>query len=154
VNRIIVGGLGAFMLLSQVAFANAQQFGTAEQAKAMLDRAIVALKSNKAKALSEFNDPKNKQFRDRDLYVFCYNISDGNITAYSSPALLNTDVRTLAFNDDPVGQRAYEAIKNSPEGSVTTIDYNFSKPGTTDPVVKQILQIQIGDQGCGITYYK
>ena len=69
------------MLLSQVAFANAQQFGTAEQAKAMLDRAIVALKSNEAKALSQFNDPKNKQFRDRDLYVFCYNISDGNITA-------------------------------------------------------------------------
>jgi hypothetical protein len=141
------------MLLSHVAFA-AQQFGTADEAKAMLDHAIVALKSDEAKALSEFNDPKNKQFHDRDLYVFCYNIADGNITAYSSPVLLNTDVRTLAYNDDPVGKRAYEATKNSPEGSVTTIDYNFPKPGTTEPVVKQTVQTRIGSQGCGVTYYK
>jgi hypothetical protein len=46
------------------------------------------------KLLSEFNDPNNKQFHDRDLYVFCYNKSDGKITAYESPALLNVDVRT------------------------------------------------------------
>ncbi len=141
------------MLLSNAAFA-AQQFGTAEEAKAMLDRAIVALKSNEAKALGEFNNPKNKRFHDRDLYVFCYTISDGNITAYSSSALLNTDVRTLAFNDDAIGQRAYEAIKNSPEGSVTTIDYKFPKPDTTEPVSKQILQTRIGNQGCGVTYYE
>ncbi len=146
--------VAGLMLLSNVAFADAQQFATAEEAKAMLHRAIVALKSNEAKALGEFNDPKNKQFHDRDLYVFCYNISDGNITAYSSPVLLNTDVRTLVFNDDPIGQRAYEAIKNSPEGSVTTTDYKFTKPGTTEPVSKQILQTRIGNQSCGVTYYE
>ena len=50
----------------------AQQLGTAEEAKAMLRRAVLALKSNEAIALSEFNDPDNKQFRDRDLYIFCY----------------------------------------------------------------------------------
>lgn len=150
----IVASLAGLILLSNVAFANAQQFATAEEAKAMLDRAIVALKSNEAKALSEFNDPKNKQFHDRDLYVFCYNISDGNITAYSSSALLNTDVRTLVFNDDPIGQRAYEAINNAPEGSVTTTDYKFTKPGTTKPVSKQIRQVRIGNQSCGVTYYE
>lgn len=150
----IVARLATLMLLSNVALANAQQLGTAEEAKAMLDRAIVALKSNEAKALSEFNDPKNKQFHDRDLYVFCYNISDGNITAYSSSALLNTDVRTLVLNDDPIGQRAYEAIKNSPEGSLSTMDYNFPKPRATEPVAKQTLQTRIGNQGCGVTYYK
>lgn len=152
-NRIIWTKFVALIVLSHVAFA-AQQFGTAQEAKAMLDRAVVALKSNEPRALSEFNDPKNKQFRDRDLYVFCYNISDGNITAYSSPALLNTDIRTLAYNDDPVGQRAYEATKNALEGSVTTIDYNFPKPGTTEPATKQIVQTRIGNQGCGVTYYQ
>ena len=142
------------MVLSHVAFAIAQQSGTAEDAKAMLDRAITALKPNQAKALSDFNDPRNKQFHDRDLYVFCYNLSDGNITAYSSPALLNTDVRTLAFNDDPIGKRSYEATKDSSEGSVTTIDYSFPKPGTTEPATKQIVQTRIGNQGCGVTYSK
>jgi hypothetical protein len=100
----------------------------------MLDRAIGALRSNEATALSEFNDPSNKQFR--DLYVFCYNHSDGKITAYESPALLNIDVRTLTLKDDPIGQRAYQAVQNAPEGSVITIDYNFPKPGTTEPVPK------------------
>ena len=40
--------------------------------RAMLDRAVAALKTEfKATALSEFNDKNNKQFHDRDLYVFC-----------------------------------------------------------------------------------
>ena len=120
----------------------------------MLDHAVGALRFNESAALNEFNDPNNKQFHDRDLYVFCYNLSDGKITAYESPALLNIDVRTLALKDDPIGQRAFEAVQNSAEGSVITIDYNFPKPGTTEPVPKQTLETRIGNQGCGVTYYK
>jgi cytochrome c len=137
------------ILLWSAASVSAQQLGTAEQARAMLDRAVSALKSNASTALSEFNDPNNKQFHDRDLYVFCYNLSDAKITAYESPALLNIDVRTLALKDDPIGKRAYEAVQNSPEGSVTTIDYNFPKPGTTEQAPKQTLETRIGSQGCG-----
>jgi hypothetical protein len=59
--------------------------------------------------------------------------------------LLNIDVRTLALKDDLVGNRAYEAVLNSPEGKVTTIDYNFPKPGTTEPVPKQTLETRIGN---------
>jgi len=98
---------------------SAQQFGTAQEARAMLDRAIAALKSNEAAALSEFNDQDNKQFHDHDLYVFCFNMSDGKITAYSSTALLGVDIRTLTLKDDPIGQRAYDAVQNSSEGSAS-----------------------------------
>jgi hypothetical protein len=142
------------VLLWSAASLSAQQLGTAEEARSMLVRASSALKSNEATALSEFNDPNNKEFRDRDLYVFCYNISDGKITAYESPALLNIDIRTLALNDDPIGKRAYEAIQSSPEGSVLTIDFKFPKPGTTEPVPKQTVETRVGYQGCGVTYYK
>jgi len=145
---------GLVALLWGAASVSAQQLGTAEQARAMLDHAVSALKSNESTALNEFNDPNNKQFHDRDLYVFCYNLSDGKITAYESPALLNIDVRTLALKDDPIGQRAFEAVQNSPEGSVITIDYLFPKPDTTEPVPKQTLETRIGSQGCGVTYYK
>jgi cytochrome c len=139
----------ASMLLWTVASASGQQLGTAEQARAMLDRAVSALKSNEATALSEFNDPNNKQFQERDLYVFCYDMSDGKITASESPALLNVGIRTLALKDDPVGKRAYEALQKAPEGSI-----NFPKPGTTEPIPKQTLETRIGTQGCGVTYYK
>ena len=146
--------LGITGLVLSVGSVSGQQLGTAEEARAMLDRAISALKSNEATALSEFNDPNNKQFHERDLYVFCYDMSDGKITAYESPALLNVDIRSLALKDDPIGQRAYEAVQNAPEGSVVTIDYKFPKPGTTEPVPKQTLETRIGNQGCGVTYYK
>jgi hypothetical protein len=146
--------IAASMLLWTVSSVSAQQLGTAEQARAMLDRAISALKSNEATALSEFNDPNNKQFHERDLYVFCYDMSDGKITAYESPALLNIDVRTLALKDDPIGQRTYEAAQNAPEGSIVTIEYKLPKPGTTEPVPKQTVEMRIGHQSCGVTYYK
>jgi hypothetical protein len=147
-------GLEITALILSVASASGEQLGTVEQARAMLDRAIGVLKSNEATALSEFNDPNNKQFHEHDLYVFCYDISDGKITAYESPALLNIDVRTLALKDDPIGKRAYEAVQNAPEGSTVAIDYNFPKPGTTEQVPKQTLETRIGNQGCGVTYYK
>jgi len=147
-------GFGITALILSVASVSGQQLGTVDQARAMLDRAISALKSNEATALSEFNDPNNKQFHERDLYVFCYDISDGKITAYESPALLNIDVRTLALQDDPIGKRAYDAIENAPEGSIVTIDCKFPKPGTTEPVPKQTLETRIGNQACGVTSYK
>jgi hypothetical protein len=153
-KNLVASGITASMLSWSAAALGAQQFGTADQAKAMLDRAISALKSDEATALSQFNDPSNKQFRDHDLSVFCYNMSDGKITAYESPALLNVDVRTLSLKDDPIGKRVYEAVQNSPEGSVVTIDYKLPKPGTTEPAPKQTAEARIGKQSCGVTYFK
>src|SRR5262245_31558880 len=62
--------------------ASTRQFGTAAEAKAMLERAAAALKANEAAALSEFNDKHDRHFHDRDLYVFCNNLSDGKMTAH------------------------------------------------------------------------
>jgi hypothetical protein len=153
-KQIVASGLIASVLVWSAAALGAQQFGTADEARAMLDRAISALKTDETKALSQFNDPSNKEFRDHDLYVFCYNMSDGKITAYESPALLNADVRTLSLKDDPVGKRTYEAAQNAPEGSVVTVDYKLPKPNTTVPVPKQTVQARVGKQTCGVTYFK
>jgi hypothetical protein len=43
----------------------------------------------------------------------------------------------MKLQNDPVGQRAYDAIKGSPEGSIATMEYNFPKPGTDKPVLKE-----------------
>jgi hypothetical protein len=57
------------------------QYGAAEEAKALLDKAVAAVKEDKAKALDMFNKGDGG-FRDRDLYVFCANASDGIVTAH------------------------------------------------------------------------
>ena len=147
-------GITAVVLLWNAVAFGAQQLGTADDARAMLDRAISALKANEDTALSQFNDPSNKQFREHDLYVFCYNMADGKMTAYESPALLNVDVRSLSLRDDPIGKRTYEAAENAPEGSVVTLDYKLPKPGTTVPAPKQTIEARVGKQSCGVTYFK
>jgi hypothetical protein len=153
-KNVVASGTTAMVLLWSGVAVGAQQFGTADEARAMLDRVVSALKSNQATALSQFNDPGNKQFREHDLYVFCYNMADGKITAYESPALLNTDVRSLSLKDDPIGKRTYEAAQNAPEGSVVTVDYKLPKPGTTVPAPKQTVEARVGEQSCGVTYFK
>jgi len=153
-NRsLFASSLVALAMFSAV-LASAQQSGTAAEAKAMLDRAIVALKANQTTAPAQFNDKNNKQFHDRDLYVFCYNMSDGKFTAHTNPALMGTDVRLLKDRDDPPGQRGYDIVKGLPEGGVGTEDYNFPKPGTTEYVPKESFLTRVGGQGCGVGYYK
>jgi hypothetical protein len=101
-----------------------------------------------------FNDKNNKQYHDRDLYVFCYNMADGKFTAHPNPGIMGTDVRALKIKDDPIGQRSFDGVKNAPEGTVSTFDYKFPKPGMTEPLPKQSFETRIGDQVCGVGYYK
>jgi hypothetical protein len=133
----------------------APQFGTADEAHAMLERAVAALKDNQATALKAFNDEKNKEFRDRDLYIYCFNVGDGKFTAYQSAMLLGVNVREFKLPpNDPVGQRAYDAIHDAPEGKFVTLEYQMMKPGTKEPATKQFLETRVGNQGCGVTYFK
>jgi signal transduction histidine kinase len=146
--------LSAVAVLLTSTFAGAQQSGTAEEAKAMLERAVAALKSDEAAALKEMNDKTNKKYHDRDLYVFCVAMADGKLTTTANPALIGTDARTLKAGDDPFGQRIFDTLKSTAPGAIATIDYKFPKPGTTEYVPKQSFVTRVGDQGCGVGYYK
>ena len=80
-NIAFVVGFAVIQVFSTAAFA--ADFGTAEEAKAMLERAVAAVKEDKAKALNMFNKGEGG-FKDRDLYVWCANASDGILTAPSA----------------------------------------------------------------------
>ena len=79
-NLAFVVGYAVILVLAATASVWAADFGTAEEAKAMLERAVAAVKEDKAKALDMFNNGEGG-FKDRDLYVWCANASDGIITA-------------------------------------------------------------------------
>lgn len=149
----------AFALMASVLLWNgvglaAEKFGSAEDAKAMLDRAIAALKDDKTAALKAFNDEKNKQFRDRDLYVYCFGLTDGKFTAYEAPFLLGANIREMKLYNEPMGQRAFDVVKDAPEGTVVSLQYKLPKPGTDAPAPKEALEARVGDQACGVAYYK
>src|SRR6516225_9947773 len=98
IHRLMIGAVSAAALtLSAAGLAREDQFGTAQEARAMLDKVVAAVKADKTKALDMFNKGEGG-FLDRDLYPFCFNISDGRIVAVGNPntkGLLGMDRETL-----------------------------------------------------------
>jgi cytochrome c len=135
--------------ISGTAFA--QQYGTPADAKAMFEKAIASLKADKAKAIDMFNKGEGG-FRDRDLYVFCFDAKSGLFNAQVVKSLLGTDIRLVKEKDgSPLGQKIFDAVK---EGNVNTVQYNFPRPGSDVPVAKESFVTAVGNQACGVGYYK
>jgi len=153
--RTLASACAALVLAWSTASFSEPQLASAADGKAMLDRAIAALKANEGAALKAFNDEKNKDFRDRDLYVYCFSLPDGNITAYQSPVMIGTNVKELKLPpNNPVGQRAYDAITKAAEGEIVSFTYDIPKPGTKAPTPKETLEVRVGKQACGVSYFK
>jgi hypothetical protein len=121
----------------------AAQYGTAEEAKTMLGRAIAAVKQDEANALDRFNKGDGG-FKDRDLYVLCANVSDGIITAHPIH-------KGGQLKDFPRGQ---EVMRTATEGKVSEIIYWWPRPGSNMPLEKHTFYTKVGDQICGVGYYK
>jgi hypothetical protein len=155
--RALIVGLVSAAALAHSAAAFAQGHATAEEARAMLDKVVAAVKADKTKALEMFNMGEGG-FRDRDLYPFCFNISDGKIVAVGNPntkGLLGMDRETLKGATKGLGLDVYTAAQK-PEGEITEVRYLSLKPGD-DPngfAPKASFVTRVGDLGCGVGYYK
>jgi hypothetical protein len=129
--------------------ASAQQSGTADEAKALLARAATAVETDKTLALAKFNDP-NGGFKDKDLYVFCFDRRTGTTLA-GQPATRGQDVRTLRDSTGKMfGQEMFTNVK---DGDITIVDYTFPRPNSPAPVAKQSFIEGLGDIACGVGYY-
>ena len=98
---------------------------------------VAALKANEDAALKAFNDEKNKNFRDRDLFVFCFSLPDGNFTAYQSPLMVGTDIRELklekirSVSAPTTWSRARGKATSSPSTTVSqSLDRNSQLPSS------------------------
>ena len=144
--------LPAVALVGALSFssaASAQQSATADDAKALLARAATAIKADKPGALARFDAP-NGGFKDRDLYVFCFDRRSGIVLA-GPPTTKGRDIRTLR---DPTGKMfGQEMFANVKDGDVITEDYLFPKPNSTVPVAKESFIEGLGDVACGVGYY-
>ena len=78
-RTLVIGAVSA-LALSTVAFA--QQGGSPQEARAMLDKAIAAIKADQAVALATFLKGEGG-FLDRDLYPFCFRNADGKLLCQS-----------------------------------------------------------------------
>ena len=152
--HVLLTGTGAALVLLLPTTIFGQVGGTAAEAKAMLLKAVAAVKADKAKSLDMFNKGE-EGFRDRDLYVICVNIGDSKFVAIGNPNakyLLGKDATT--FKDIDGDQMGIVTAAHKPEGEITTIDYEFPKPGADKtPVPKQTLITKVDGLVCGVGYY-
>ena len=127
---MIAAASAAVLALSSTAFVQ-QTGGTADEAKAMLMKAAAAVKADKAKALDMFNKGEGG-FLDRDLYVFCGNVSDGKAVAIGNPnakQLLGVPASDLKdATGKPFGLDILAGYQK-PEGVITEVNCKFPRPG-------------------------
>ena len=156
-RKIIIGALASLvaMTLSTTVFAQ----GTEAEAKAMLTKAVAAVKADQTKALEVFTNGEGG-FRDRDLYVFCSNLADGKIVALGNPnvakQLIGTDMRNLKDATGKVYGPDLYAGMQKPEGQFTQVEYMFPRPGADKTPVQKVSFVTraSSDIGCGVGYYK
>jgi signal transduction histidine kinase len=138
----------AVVLMVITGVASAAEFGTREQAKAMLERAVAVLKADKNRALNLFTSGDGG-FIDRDLYVFCGG-PDGMLTAH--PYFMGVNLKE--FKDKTgmaVGEEIYASAK---EGEISEISYKWLQPGGGDDQVdKNSFYTKVVDQICGVGFY-
>ena len=149
-NLAFVVGYAVILVSSSVTLVPAADFGTPEEAKAMLERAVAAVKEDKATALDMFNKGEGG-FKDRDLYVWCANASDGIVTAtpYWNRGKQLKDLE--GKRGAPFGQTV---MQNATERTIKETTYWWPRPGTDKPLEKTALYTKVGDQICSVGYYK
>jgi hypothetical protein len=151
--KIALAPVAVALTLSAAAFA--QTGGTPQEARAMLDKAVAAVKADRDVALAMFIKGEGG-FLDRDLFPFCFRIADAKSIAGPKVIKAGTDIRTLKdANGKAYGEAVY-AAGQKPEGEITEVaGYLFPKPSTTTQTFpKTSFVTKVGDLGCGVGYYK
>ena len=117
----------AALATSSAAFAQTAGFGTAAEAKAMLEKTVVAMKADPAKTIAQINKGEGG-FRDKDLYPFCAG-PEGKTVAHPDPARIGLVLR----NNKDVTGKAYgaEFYAVAAEGKFAEVSYMYPRPGPT-----------------------
>jgi signal transduction histidine kinase len=148
-QRIVSAVCVAVSLVAGGSALAAADKGSAQDAKAMLERAVAAVKANEAKALADFRSGRG--FRDRDLYVFCAR-RDGIVDAHIDPQQIGRNIKDLYDVDGVAFGQEMMAIAT--EGQITGVSYMWPEPGSRVPTAKISFVTRVADQMCGVGYYK
>ena len=147
---VAVGQVALLVVFTPTSDSAAQaQFGTETEARGMLEKAVTVLKQNKEKAFEMFNKGEGG-FRDRDLYVFCANASDGVLTAH--PHLKGEHLQDISGKKGyPLGK---EIMQTATEGKISEVTYWWPRPGSEKPLEKRTFYTKVVGQNCGVGFYK
>ena len=136
----------ASVLFTQAAVG--QQYGTASEARAMLERVVAGIKADPAATIEQINkgDPK---FSDRDLYPTCAG-PDGKMVANPNPARLGIVQKD---SKDASGKPYGEELARAQEGVFSEVSYLSPRPGADKtPVPKIAFVTKVAEHICLVGY--
>jgi cytochrome c len=118
--------LVAASALSTAAWAN--EFGTREEAKAMVDAAVEHVKKVGAEqAFKDFSDKSNKTWQKKDLYVFAYKTDGTNVAHGANERLIGKNLIDLK---DPDGKPLIQLLRDTAAKGGGWVDYEWPHPQT------------------------
>src|SRR5215469_4802489 len=127
--------------------------GSADEAKAMVERAVAMIKSQGAdKAFAAINDPASKDFHDRDLYVFVRSM-DGNTVAHgANKGMIGHTSLDLKDADGKLYNK--EMIDLATSKGSGWVDYRWVNPVDKKIEQKSSFILKVGDYVVGAGFYK
>ena len=122
-RRIFVAS-AIFGLLSVNAWA--QEFGTRDEAKAMVDAAVEHVKKvGPDQAFKDFTNKENKAWQKKDLYVFAYNSEGVNVAHGANDKLVGKNLIELK---DPNGKPLIQELRDTAKKGGGWVEYDWPHP--------------------------
>jgi cytochrome c len=141
----------AVFILAMGASCLAAESPGAEEAKALLDKAVTYFDNNGvARALCAYNDP-NGAFRKGPLYVFAINMDGVYFAHGAAPSLIGTSLRdTRDAAGQPIGELVMGAVATQQSAAVDYMWLNFE---TNKVEKKHTFLKKVGKFVLGVGYY-
>nr|WP_229417354.1 cache domain-containing protein [Massilia sp. Root418] len=149
---MFLGGIAISLgLLALPAYATEK--GSANEAVAMVKKAVALIKSDgKEKALAAISDPANKDFHDRDLYIYVYDLNGVAVAHGVNPKLVGKNL--LDMKDNEGKAMIQEMVKVAKEKGSGWVDFKWPNPVTKAVEAKSGYVERAGDLLVGSGIYK
>jgi cytochrome c len=158
-NIMIIRHLVAlsFAALATIAPATAAEFGTKEEAVAMVKRVQEQFKKDGPElTFKTISDKTTKEYHDRDLYPFVYDMRGSNkglnVAHGARPALIGKNLIDLKDQDGKYLIREMVEIANGPGSG--WVDYKWPNPITNKIEDKSSYIEKMGDYFVGVGAYR
>ena len=124
--------LRRLMLVTLLAAASgtvlAQDNGTRDEAKAMVDAAVEHVKKvGPEQAFKDFSDKGNKAWQKKDLYVFAYTMEGVNVGHGANEKLIGKNLIELK---DPNGKPLIQELRDTARKGAGWVEYDWPHPQT------------------------
>jgi signal transduction histidine kinase len=127
--------------------------GSADEAVAMVKRAVALIKSDgKEKAFAAIADPANTAFHDRDLYIYVYDLNGVALAHGNNPKMVGKPL--IGLKDNEGKSMIKEMVETAKSKGKGWVDFKWPNPVTKAVESKSGYVERIDDMLVGSGIYK